>query len=1050
MSLHLNSLNFLNGNPHLEFFNLFCTLLDCLESPLLLETRCIYKKWIENQVASSNNPCNLMEKCISKSEIHFYHSLSLSCQDLSIWELFTNQFLSLISLKTQIDSREVEIQVFLNYCLEFHISFSLDKSNLGFLEFYYFKECLSVAKTESIRLFLQLKLQNLIQNEAFLDSMNCFLIQLSKEWMNSLLKCILDSSKSYKSQEKENEWILYSLILLNLDLYSLFSFDLNSLIQTSVNLVYLMSFYLEKDEIEFETVEKDEKENQKTSNTLLNDKNSFKNQWNHLIKSLNENQRLEIQKRMFKELIFILKSECLELFTLELTCFIQFILHLQVKREEVEELCLNLELPIYWHKDLLVLYPQFMNFRENSNQIVIENQDKTLGLHRLVKSTMHLCLQDPLNSNCLLKSDHLFYLWMYFYFYSCLYDEMNPNSCILNEKESKEFKNELINSFKHFNQDNLYHLVEIGWDKCSQGHEIECLVFEFILKHSHLNPISILNREFHLEEVFKSKKSYLLSILTQFVPWKEFLNYISYNDNLQIWMNLYLTKGNSTDLSNLTVEMSEFVEKWIQEFQEMNENQENLMESKLLLILSFKNSSKYSLKELKDLNVLEKWIFQFLQHKNPSLSCIYYSSQLARQLFPQSTQFHSLFLQFYIEYGDPLRPLTGPLRQIQEELIQWEFPESIIRVSNDSHVFESLSRLLYSSNVSIQVFSTHLLMKSSAIQIQEWNLLIEMSRLTVNQVDLPLECVGNILNVSWEHLQDDLIVMGGYLLSWNILLTFIKDATFELKSKFISELRSKEVLNMFMSLLNVILLDPTLSEFSEFSEFTKGDSSKWDVMNYYIQAFDGSPTSISLLCSHIYYTLLITCPSLVRIWWTECKNRQITLAFQEFTMKYYSHLITKSLLDSLDSHEWTDLTIKTNKKNTVYATFQIEDSQLDLIITFPNDYPLRQVEIQQGLGKIPGVVESKWRSWLLQSTALLVSQNASLIDALLLFKKNVDLHFQGVEDCAICYSIIGVMDNTIPSKQCKNCKHKFHSACLFKWFNISQQSTCPLCRQSSF
>jgi E3 ubiquitin-protein ligase DOA10 len=34
----------------------------------------------------------------------------------------------------------------------------------------------------------------------------------------------------------------------------------------------------------------------------------------------------------------------------------------------------------------------------------------------------------------------------------------------------------------------------------------------------------------------------------------------------------------------------------------------------------------------------------------------------------------------------------------------------------------------------------------------------------------------------------------------------------------------------------------------------------------------------------------------------------------------------------------------------------------------------------------------------------------------------------------------------LPKLACRTCKKKFHSACLYKWFSTSNNSTCPLCR----
>jgi hypothetical protein len=43
-------------------------------------------------------------------------------------------------------------------------------------------------------------------------------------------------------------------------------------------------------------------------------------------------------------------------------------------------------------------------------------------------------------------------------------------------------------------------------------------------------------------------------------------------------------------------------------------------------------------------------------------------------------------------------------------------------------------------------------------------------------------------------------------------------------------------------------------------------------------------------------------------------------------------------------------------------------------------------------------------------------------------------------------SIISLTDRTLPTKPCRTCKNRFHASCLFKWFNSSHSSSCPLCR----
>lgn len=73
-------------------------------------------------------------------------------------------------------------------------------------------------------------------------------------------------------------------------------------------------------------------------------------------------------------------------------------------------------------------------------------------------------------------------------------------------------------------------------------------------------------------------------------------------------------------------------------------------------------------------------------------------------------------------------------------------------------------------------------------------------------------------------------------------------------------------------------------------------------------------------------------------------------------------------------------------------------------------------------------------------------QNGSIMDGLILWKRNVDKRFEGVDDCMICFSVIHGSNYSLPKLSCKTCKKKFHSACLYKWFSTSNNATCPLCR----
>lgn len=59
--------------------------------------------------------------------------------------------------------------------------------------------------------------------------------------------------------------------------------------------------------------------------------------------------------------------------------------------------------------------------------------------------------------------------------------------------------------------------------------------------------------------------------------------------------------------------------------------------------------------------------------------------------------------------------------------------------------------------------------------------------------------------------------------------------------------------------------------------------SQWDIEEYLVEGFDSSTdTSIPLLCAHIYFRLLKSLPTLVRLWFSECRNRQLVLAVERY------------------------------------------------------------------------------------------------------------------------------------------------------------------------
>ncbi|CAN0361828.1 unnamed protein product, partial [Laminaria digitata] len=106
----------------------------------------------------------------------------------------------------------------------------------------------------------------------------------------------------------------------------------------------------------------------------------------------------------------------------------------------------------------------------------------------------------------------------------------------------------------------------------------------------------------------------------------------------------------------------------------------------------------------------------------------------------------------------------------------------------------------------------------------------------------------------------------------------------------------------------------------------------------------------------------------------------------------------------------------------VVASYVKEECTLEAIIQLPPEYPLRNVEVS--CTKRMGVSESRWKKWVLQIVTLLSLQDGSVLDAVMLWKKNVDKEFEGVEPCVICYGILHPRDMALPQMTCKTCKNR--------------------------
>lgn len=391
-----------------------------------------------------------------------------------------------------------------------------------------------------------------------------------------------------------------------------------------------------------------------------------------------------------------------------------------------------------------------------------------------------------------------------------------------------------------------------------------------------------------------------------------------------------------------------------------------------------------------------------------------------------------------------------------QELIARLIPKIPSSVITRDWPFDEILRLLRIQSFAVQKCAFSILRKLTKKQVkaltEAFDLARQDSELENSQSQLPqslLEFMKSMPSLSFDEFKEhhDPIILHqifGYFLAWLLLLDNFEYASYSLRAGFSEHLKTNEILPRLLFLIFDVL------------DYRSGakrmfDLSRWDIESFMPEDMDMKQPFLAmpLLVSHIYWCCLTSIPAMVRSWYNEITSeRQLSMAVIEYTDKFFSQSLINQEIQQLQVPSCQSLLGEamsiTTARNIVTAIYKIDDNVLEIRITLPNAYPLRQVDIQ-GIQRV-GVSEDRWRRWLLNTSTSLTAQNNHIHDALLLFKQNAEKHFEGIEECAICYSIIGMLDRAIPNKACRVCKHKFHAGCLYKWFKSSNNSTCPLCR----
>lgn len=322
---------------------------------------------------------------------------------------------------------------------------------------------------------------------------------------------------------------------------------------------------------------------------------------------------------------------------------------------------------------------------------------------------------------------------------------------------------------------------------------------------------------------------------------------------------------------------------------------------------------------------------------------------------------------------------------------------------------------------------------------------------------LPDELVSLLLDApTLEKYSDEMLAefpsaIRSYLLSWKLVFDAFAASSFKVRIDFTENLKTDNTLSPLLEFM-VDVLGHAVAHPLKLDKVNLGAE---QIRNYDVKLADSEPEEKNMqwLLVHLFYLTLKFIPSLFRTWYIDCRSKQTRIAVESWTTKYFSPLTVSDALDEVQ--QWADsqeppamdeqeLVVKVARAaREVVASYEVDEDNAAIGIKIPTSYPIEGVTVM-GLHRV-AVSEKKWQSWILTTQGAITFSNGNIIDGLQVFKRNIVGALKGQSECAICYSIIST-DKRMPDKRCTTCKNQFHRTCLYKWFQSSNQNTCPLCR----
>ncbi|KAI0161086.1 hypothetical protein GGR52DRAFT_562845 [Hypoxylon sp. FL1284] len=290
-----------------------------------------------------------------------------------------------------------------------------------------------------------------------------------------------------------------------------------------------------------------------------------------------------------------------------------------------------------------------------------------------------------------------------------------------------------------------------------------------------------------------------------------------------------------------------------------------------------------------------------------------------------------------------------------------------------------------------------------------------------------------------------------YLLSWHLVFDTFGAASFKVRGDYAETFKTSNYVGPLLNFTFDVLGHSAAHPLNlDKANFTDDQIRGYDLA---VAESENEERNMQWLLIHLYYLVLKFVPGLFKSWYIDCRSKQTKIAVAGWMTRYFSPIIIEEALKDVSNWNKTqeppaddekELIVKVSiPAREVVAGYEIDEQQASISIRVPQEYPLEGVSVV-GTNRV-AVNEKKWQSWIMTTQGVITFSGGSIIDGLTTFRRNIVGAMEGQMECAICYSIIST-DKKMPDKRCQTCRNLFHRTCLYKWFQSSNQNTCPLCR----